>query len=164
MYADPTTGEITNGIKRVRYSHDAMIDLLVAEPTVKQNDLAAIFDRTPCWISQVINSDAFQARLEERRTALIDPTIVASIRERLQAVADISLQKVLEKVGSPIQIVSDDFLLKTAEFATKALGYGARAQSTSDVNVAVVVQVPPKMVSASDWASAHTPQMVEEVK
>jgi hypothetical protein len=157
MFTDPSTGEITNGIARVRYSHDAMIDLLIAEPTVKQNDLAVIFDRTPAWISQVINSDAFQSRLEERKAELVDPVITASIRDRLNAVASASLSRILDKITSPLPL-TDDFLLESAKLATKALGYGAREVSGSTTNVAVVVQVPPKIPSATEWLSAHAPQ------
>lgn len=158
MYTDPETGEVKNGIAKIRYSHDAMIDLIISEPTIRQNDLAVIFDRTPVWVSQVVNSDAFQARLEARRSELVDPVIAATIKDRLAAVAATSLEKVLEKIASPVQIVSDDFLLKTAEFATKALGYGARPQGGGgDTNVAVVVQVPAKIPSAAEWASTYAP-------
>jgi len=133
-----------------------MIDLIVAEPSIKQNDLAAIFDRSPAWISQIINSDAFQARLEERRTELVDPVLQASIKERLNAVASVSLEKILDKLTSAVP-KDDDFLIKTATLATKALGYGARDSGGATANVAVVVQVPPKAASVTEWVSAHTP-------
>jgi len=156
MHADPETGQLVNGIKKVRYSHDAMIDLLIAEPTIRQNDLAAIFDRTPTWVSLVINSDAFQARLAERRAELVDPTIAASINERLSALADATLTRLLDRVTTPVQVVSDDFLLRTAEVALKASGYGARPQGPA-VNVGVVVQVPQKSSSEVEWITAHSP-------
>ncbi len=156
MYRDQDSGALVNGIRKVRYSHDAMIDLIVAEPSIKQNDLAAIFDRSPAWISQIINSDAFQARLEERRTELVDPVLQASIKERLNAVASVSLEKILDKLTSAVP-KDDDFLIKTATLATKALGYGARDGGGATANVAVVVQVPPKAASVTEWVSAHTP-------
>lgn len=155
MFLDQQSGDLRNGIVKVRYSHDAMIDLIVAEPTVRQNDLAVIFDRTPAWISQVINSDAFQARLEERKAELIDPVIMATIKDRLSAVANASLEKILERVVSPVT-PTDDFLLESAKLATKALGYGAR-ETGGGTNVAVVVQVPPRIPSATEWLSAHSP-------
>jgi len=156
MYRDQATGTLSNGIMKVRYSHDAMIDLIVAEPSIKQNDLAAIFDRSPAWISQIINSDAFQARLEERRTELVDPVLQASIKERLNAVASVSLEKILDKLTSPLA-PSEDFLIKTAALSTKALGYGAREGGGATANVAVVVQVPPKAASVTEWVTSHTP-------
>ncbi len=160
MFPHPETGEVTNGIAKVRYSHDAMIDLMIAEPSVKQNTLAEMFDRTPGWISQVINSDAFQARLAERRELLVDPVITASIKERLTAVAARSLELIVEKLNAPLagQMLSEDFLLKSAKMSTEALGYGARSAGPSQTtNVAVVVQVPQKIPSATEWVTAHSP-------
>ena len=154
MFPHPVTGQMVEGIQKVRYSHDAMIDLLISDPTVKQNDLAILFGRTPGWISHVINCDAFQARLEERKAELVDPAIRASVNERLRAVADAALQKVLERVASPVEC-SDDFLIKSAKLAADALGYGARAPQGQTTNVAVVVQVPSKIPNSSDWAAAH---------
>lgn len=160
MHTDPLTGELKEGILKVRYSHDAMIDVILTEPTIRQNDLAAMFDRSPSWVSQIMNSDAFQARLEERRAEIVDPTITATLKERLSAVADTSLQKLLEKISTPVQLVTDDFMLQTAKFATTALGYGARAPagaSETQVNVGVVVHVPPKIESAQSWVEMHAP-------
>ena len=140
----------------MRYSHDAMIDAIVADPTIKQNDLAVLFDRTPAWISQVVNSDAFQARLEARREALIDPVLRTTIKERLSAVAAVSLEKILDRLSSPVT-PSEDVLLKSAALTTKALGYGAR-EVGSQTNVAVVVQVPQKSASTTDWVNNHVPR------
>lgn len=163
MHPNPVTGELQNGIAKVRYSHDAMIDLIVAEPWIQQNTLAEIFDRTPGWISQVINSDAFQARLAERKEQLIDPVLVASIKDRINAVAARSLELIQEKLDQPLAatMLKDDFLLRAADLSTKALGYGARAPTGNQTtNVAVVVQVPPKIPSATEWAQQHAPGMV----
>lgn len=159
------SGEVQNGIRKVRYSHDAMIDLLIAEPTVQQNTLAQIFERTPGWISQVINSDAFQARLAERKEELIDPIIRATINDRLKAVAAKSLEHLVDRLNAPGAglTLKDDFLFKAAELSTKALGYGARPEGggSNKVQVAVVVQVPPKLPSAAEWAGRYGTQVVE---
>lgn len=157
MFPHPETGELVNGIAKCRYTHDAMIDLIIGQPTIKQNDLAAIFDRSPGWVSVILATDAFKARLEERRKELIDPSIVASIQERLTAIAEYSLQGVLERLSHPGLKPTDDFLLKSAEFSTKALGYGARISGGGDTNVAVVVQVPAKSPSATEWVVQHAP-------
>lgn len=156
MHPHPVTGELVEGIAKVRYTHDAMIDLMIGQPTLKQNDLAAMFDRSPTWISNIINSDAFQARYHERRAEIVDPELTFSVKERISAVANASLQAVLEKLTQPGLIVSDDFALRSAKLATDALGYGSRAP-TQTTNVAVVVQVPSKIASAAEWAAQHTP-------
>lgn len=163
MFTDPKTGEKKEGILRVRYSHDAMIDLIIATPGITQREIARIFDHTEPWISNIVNSDAFKARLAERKGELIDPSLVASIDERLRAVADKSLSLLVEKLNAPIQ-PSDDFVLKSAELASKALGYGARqAGGGGGVNVAVVVQVPPKIASSDEWSKVHQPAQIVEM-
>jgi hypothetical protein len=164
MFTDPVSGEQKSGIVKVRYSHDAMIDLMIAQPTLKQNDLAAMFDRSPAWISSVINSDSFQARYEERRKTLVDPTLVNSIGERLRAVADASLERLHDKLtGVGAAFLDAEFLVKSAKLATDALGYGARPVGNT-TNVAVVVQVPGKITNAAEWAAAHRPApLVQEV-
>lgn len=163
-FTDPETGQLVNSIKKVRYTHDAMIDCIIAEPSVQQNQLAVMFDRTPAWISTIISSDAFQARLAERRGELIDPGLLVTINERFAAIATESLARLHERIATPIQVVSDDFMLKIAEFSTRGLGYGARAAgSDSNVNVAVVVQVPPKIPDAQEWAARYAPTPLVEV-
>ena len=144
-------------IAKVSYTHDAMIDMIVADPTVHQNDLARYFGFSPSWVSTVKNSDAFQARLAERRGELIDPVVVASIDERFRALADASLDLLLERVTHPALKPTDDFLIQTAKLSAGALGYGAKAPVGNTVNLAVVVQVPPKIASSSEWAAAHAP-------
>ncbi len=144
-------------LDRVRYSHDAMVDLIIQRPEIHQNEIAEIFGRRPHWVSLVINSDAFQSRLAERKKELVDPILQATINDRLQAVAAESLDRIREKLSGPLPL-TDEFLLKSADLSTKALGYGARVPGAgSTTNVAVVVQVPAKIASASDWAARHAP-------
>lgn len=159
--SDQTPPRTTPTIQKIGYTHDAMIDQIIAQPDISQNALGQLFGYTPGWVSIIKNSDAFQARLAERRAEIVDPSLVATVDERLRAVADASLERLLERVTSPVK-PSDDFLLQSAKLSTAALGYGAKAPAAGGVtnNVAVVIQVPPKMASSSDWAAAHAPQLV----
>lgn len=149
--------EPAQAIAKVSYTHDAMIDLIIAQPSISQGELAKFFGYTQSWVSTVKNSDAFQARLAERKAELIDPAITASIDEKFRALADSSLNLLIERVTSAVK-PSDDFLLQTAKLSAGALGYGAKAPAASNTtNIAVVVQVPPKIQSSVDWAAAHAP-------
>lgn len=112
---------------RLRYAHKAMCDLLLIDPSLSQNKLAAIFGRTPGWISTIINSDAFQAMLASRRAELIDPQITMSLQERASAVAKQSMQVISEKLSRPTNEVSDQLALRAFEVASKALGMGQAA-------------------------------------
>lgn len=74
------------GIVRITYTHDAMIDLIIQDPTVTNTELGALFNLSPNWISRVVASDAFQARLGERKARLIDPSLAAALNDKLQSV------------------------------------------------------------------------------
>ena len=68
-------------LMRVHYSHEAMIDIIIAEPNITQGELAARFNRSQGWISIVMGSDAFQAALAKRRDDLLDPFLIATLEE-----------------------------------------------------------------------------------
>lgn len=109
-------------IKKVRYTHEAMIDTILAEPAISQNALADRFDLSVSWISHVIASDAFQARLSERKEELIDPVLRATIEERFRMLVKKSLDVLLEKLAKPNP--PDNLALRAAELGARSLGLG----------------------------------------
>lgn len=111
---------------RMRYTHEAMADALVANPGISQGQLAAQFGYTPAWVSTVINSDAFQALLARRRSELVDPEVALTVRERLQAMTVQGLKVMQEKLSKPADQVDDSTALKAIELGTKGLGLGAQ--------------------------------------
>lgn len=139
-------------IQKVRYTHDAMIDMIVGNPWVSQGELARTFGFTEGWVSQVIASDAFQARLAERRAEIIDPTLRATIEEKFKGLIERSYRVLMRKLEA--DKVSDETALKTLEIASRAAGYGAK---TAQVNVQTnfVAVIPPKAASADDWVRQH---------
>lgn len=114
-------------IAHVSYTHDAMIDMILADPEIPQSKLAEAFDYTPGWISRMIASDAFQARMEERKAQLTDPLIAKKMNERLEGLATQSLEIVARKLE---QANNADYALQALGLSAKALGYGARGPST----------------------------------
>lgn len=147
-----------NRLKRTNYTHEAMIDAIIAEPTLTQNELAKRFDRSPNWVSIMINSDAFQAALSKRRDDVLDPFLIATVEERFRALADQSLQVIATKLEAT---QNPDLALKALEISSKALGFGARTNA-GPVQNNFVVQLPPKIASADEWAGAHGPGRVIE--
>lgn len=124
-------------IQKVSYTHDAMIDLMIATPGISQNELAARFGYSPSWISQVISSDAFQARLAERSSEIIDPALKATVEDRFKGVMMRSLDILQQKLDRPAGDIPDNLALRTFEIASRAAGYGLR----KDPPVAVQVNV-----------------------
>lgn len=146
-----------NRLKRVHYSHEAMIDVIIAEPTLSQNELAARFEKSVSWISIIMGSDAFQAALAKRRDDILDPFLVATIEERLRGLADQSLRVLATKLE---QSNNPDLALKSLELTTKALGFGARAVGQTNVQNNFVVQLPPQIEDSGSWAAQHSGQKV----
>jgi hypothetical protein len=118
---------------KVRYTHAAMIDLMLENPWISQNQLAAHFGYSAAWISTVITSDAFQAMYEARRAELIDPELQLSLRERFQALTTKSLQVLQEKLSRPAGDIPDQLVLRAAELGAKSLGFGVQQQTTQVV-------------------------------
>lgn len=117
----PTMGRLA----KVRYSHKAMIDLIIENPYLSQNQIAEMFGFTAGWVSNVLASEAFQAAMAARREEIIDPTLKATIRERFDALVRLSLDRLQEKLAHPQ--VSDQVALRCAELGAKALGVGGHA-------------------------------------
>lgn len=140
-------------IQSVQYSHDAMIDEIIKNPQVHQGRLAQIFGYSVPWVSRIIGSDAFAARLEERKGELVDPVLVQSIEERLRGMVMQSIDVLQEKLAlNP----NGELAVKALEVGAKALGYGAR-QANVAIQQNFVVAVPTKSESAAKWAEEFDP-------
>lgn len=98
---------------RLTYTHEAMIDLILQEPSVTTRELAEVFSKSQSWIARVVIADSFKARMAERKAHLVDPHISRSVNERLQSVAIQSLEIISEKL---------DKADVTAAFALESLG------------------------------------------
>ncbi len=168
------TASAAPSIDRVRYTHDAMIDFILANPAASQGEIAKVFGYTQAWVSRVINSDAFNKRLAERKDDLIDPTIIMTAEERLRTLMVTATNRIQEKLEQPLaQAGVVDTALKALDLSTRALGYGARPQNVA-LQQNFVVAMPAKVQSPEAWAQmgkdagagagARPMQMVEEVK
>lgn len=129
----------SRGIQKITYTQDAMINLIIANPAISQNQLALHFGYTPSWISQVIASDAFQNRLAERTAELVDPCVRQTVEEQFKGMVLRSLDILREKLNKQADQIPDQLALRTLELSSRALGYGARAETVgkTEVNVAV---------------------------
>ena len=118
-------------VRKLNYTHDAMIDLIIANPRISNQQLADAFGYTASWVSLVKSSNAFQERLAARRTELIDPVIQATLDERFRALTTRSLEILQEKLAGPASVIPDGLALKAAELGAKALGIGGNAPPQS---------------------------------
>ncbi len=125
-------------IAKISYSHDKMIDIMVANPRVKQGELAAYFGYSEGWVSRVMHSDAFKLRMAQRRVQIVDPIITASVEERFAALAMRGLEVMQTKLDQPTELVSFAEAAKAVELGGKGMaigGFGARTQVDVHTNI-----------------------------
>lgn len=103
---------------KVKFQHEAIIDVILRRPRIEQKELAEMFGYTRGWMSRLVNSDAFQARIAERRQQLTDPGIARRLNARVQSVTVQALDVVSRKLDAT----------DSAEFALEALGIASKAR------------------------------------
>lgn len=112
-------------VAKMSYTHEDMIDFIIANPGVSQGQLAARYGYTQAWICQVMQSDAWQSMAAKRRTEIVDPVLLSSVNERFAAMTVRSLERLMEKLDAPQ--VSDNVVLKAVELGARAMGVGGNA-------------------------------------
>jgi len=127
-------GSPPKGVKVLTNVHRAMVDTILANPTASCADLGDIYGYSAHWVNLTIQSPVFKRELERRRAEVINPIIIASTEERLQAVINRSLDVINEKLSKNPDQISDTLALRALEVSAKALGLG---QATT---TAVVVE------------------------
>ena len=124
---------------KINYSHEAMADLVIANPGITQNEIAARFGYTASWVSTVMTSDAFQSFMAKRKAEVVDPALMASVEHRFKAVCDRSLNVLMEKLSKPAAEIPDQLALQSLQIASRAAGFGARVEvpptNTTEVHV-----------------------------
>ncbi len=145
-----------HGIKKVGYKHEECIRLLILDPFMTQAKLAETFGVSQGWLSRVMSSDAFRARLAQAKEEAYGPAM-STVAEKLEELAHASLDRLKEKIEGPLgSLVKEETLIQVAKISTTALGYGARPAGESErPNVQFVVNLPGKAPTEADWASRH---------
>lgn len=88
-------------VYKVSHIHECIINEMIADPTQTQIELAEKFGYSKNWMSRLINSDSFQARLAERRQEVMDPSIKARLKDKLETVTMVALDSIQRKLESP---------------------------------------------------------------
>jgi hypothetical protein len=154
------------GIKRVKWDAAMVIDYMLLNPEQTQRQIAKYFDYTEGWLSRMINSDAFQDRFAARKKEMLGPDVILAMRgteERLTALANDSLDKLQEKLHNADPNM--DVLLKTADLALRAKGYGAKQSGVNvNVNNSFVVALPQKETDSQSWSERYSPRSPQVIE
>jgi hypothetical protein len=142
--------------RKMRWWYEHLADYLIAHPDHTQNDAAAHFGRSPSTISVIINSDAFQAYLRQRRTAYVE-ALDSSVRTKMLKVADRGFDLILDKFDKKRDSIPLESLTKTIEVVTKAAGMHSDSRGGVQVNVNAPGQqtLIPVSVSLADLQEAQ---------
>jgi len=107
-------------------THDILIDWLIANPGRGQmTRCAAEFGFTNAWLSTLVHSDAFQAKLRDRKEEVFE-TVIVPLRDKIVGVAD----RAVEKLGEELEETSDPrLLLDVADKMLHKLGYAPKVNA-----------------------------------
>lgn len=133
---------------KVRYTHDAIIDEILLDPSISQNELSARFGFSIGWLSIVVNSSAFKERLAERKGELIDPIIRATIEEKAAAASNRALDRLIERLDGPAPgAIKTQDLVAIAKLSVAAKTTAPPAQTQN----LYVVQLPAPAPDSQSW-------------
>lgn len=109
-------------IGRLNHRHEQIVNWLVCNPDKRLAECAAHFNFTQAWLSQVIHSDVFQARYQERCRE-VGVVAMHSIANKLNTVAALTLEAAENRLRAGN--VTEKFIGETMSTTLKMLGYGA---------------------------------------
>lgn len=113
-------------IKKLNDVHVQMMDYIMANPGCTYEQIsAACGGYSIGWISQIVNSDAFQAQLKERQVEIFGD-LKLTIKDRVTGLAHASLKRLEERIPTETDI---DKVANVADLALKSLGFGPKAPS-----------------------------------
>lgn len=118
-------------IQKVSPRHEAILNYLIANPTVKKAEVAAQFGVSQAWLSTIIHSDAFQAKLRARQEEVFEVAVLSGIEDKLLGVAHQAAERLGELL--PLQDNVRD-ISDTMDKALKSLGYGRAPVIQQNIN------------------------------
>lgn len=160
-------------LKTISHTHDMVMNWMLENPHRNLQDCAAYFGYTPTWLSSMIHSDAFQAKLKEKQGAVFS-MIAEDIPARMRGLAHLAIDKMEKKLESTNdgEFIQDAFtkILDRAGYAPKS-GNSAPQQQN---NVFVVdagtlsaarASMAPRPVATVEQSAEEIPQEIaQEVK
>lgn len=135
-------------LKKIRPVHEHIMDVMLEHPDISLRELGIAVGYSVSYLSIMTNSDAFQARLAERKQQVARSGV--DLPNRMRAVAAVALDKLTDHVEHS---EDPDFLRSTADMMLHRLGYAPQKAGG-----AVTVQTGPQVqfvISRDDLASAR---------
>ncbi len=136
-------------IQRISHTHDQIMNWLISNPEASLRECADYFQYSQAWLSQIIHSDVFQAKLKERQDEVF-VQVAQGIPSKLSALADVAITKVAEALEK-----SEDgrFAVDVFDKAMHRLGYAPN--SARNPGPGAVIQQNNFFISKDDLANAR---------
>lgn len=146
-----------DAILAISHRHEAILNWLLLNPHRSLRECADELGFTQAWLSSVIHSDIFQAKLKERQESVF-LAVAQDIPRKLRGLADVAIEKVTRIIESS---EDPDLVVDVFDKTLNRLGYapqkGGGPGPTTQVNMFAV--------SREDLASARAalagPQAIE---
>jgi hypothetical protein len=90
-----------------------------------------MFGVTEGWVYRIRSSNVFKELLAERTAEMVDPVLLGRVEDNFDALANRSLEVLLEKLSKPADEIPDDLAMQAANLGAKVKGlggFGAKAQ------------------------------------
>lgn len=143
-------------IQSTNAPHEVMIDMLLANPSITQFEIARNLRYSVSWVSQIIGSDAFQERLASRKAEISDPILAATIEERLKVTVSLAVDHVKHQLEQPLGGLTLDQSLRALAATTQAAGMGgSRPSAAGGPSVHINVGVPAQAPDAEAWSRQY---------
>lgn len=121
-------------LQKLSYNHEALIDMLIAEPWISQNELAGRFGLSASWLSTIICSELFQDRLAQRREQIVDPELRQSTKAQLQGLHSRSMEILRKKLDAEPEAVPDQLALQVLKVTGSSLGLGGERDTRVSIH------------------------------
>jgi len=111
-------------VKHLSHTHDMIINWMIANPERNLRHCADHFGYTQPWLSTLIHTDLFQAKLKERQNEVFS-MIASDVPTKLNALADLAVEKLSEKLSS---VEDPKFVLDAFDKIMHKAGYAPASQ------------------------------------
>lgn len=135
----------------ISHVHEAIMNWMIANPQRSLKECAAEFGYTQSWISTIIHSNLFQARLKEKQEQVFSG-MATNINEKLVAGANMGLEKLVDHLETS---ADPKFIKETTTMMLDKLGFGAALKTGNSVVNNAPVQNNFYMASPADLAQAR---------
>lgn len=133
------------------HQYDAIVDLMLSEPTITNSEIARRLGRTPAWMTWITHSDAFKDHYEKRRREK-NALVHQGLADQLASVAKQGLDRMEDILKNNPKSVNLASALEVVDTTLERLGYGVQVKEPAAAapSVTNVIQL-----SADDFRAVH---------